>query len=47
METWITGCAAALGALLLVEGARFARRRKRSSIHGMLSASRPGAVRRR
>jgi len=47
METWITACAAALGGLLLLEGARFARRRKRQSIQGMLRSSGPCAVRRR
>ena len=46
MATWITVCAAALGGLLLVEGARFARRRRRLSIHGMLNAAQPCAVRR-
>jgi hypothetical protein len=47
METWFYACAMAIGGVLLLEGARFARRRKRHSISGMLDSRRPCAVRRR
>jgi len=47
METWFFACTVAVGGALLVEGARFARRRRRLTINGMLDGSRPCAVRRR
>jgi hypothetical protein len=47
METWFFACAVLVGGLLLVEGTRFTRRRKRLSIGGMLDGSRPCAVRTR
>ena len=47
MATGLFACAVAIGGLLLLEGARFARRRKRLSINAMLDSSRPCATRRR
>ena len=41
MATWFWACAVAFGGLLLVEGARAARRRRRVSISGMLIARGP------